>query len=190
MAYKDKTPPHIKLDERNHVERPLLDQLDGLGWEVIDLDNTQTPAQSLRQSFTEVILEPVLRDALQTINPWLEPDQVDQAAKHLAGFSGRGLLENNRHVYDLLLGNTSVSKNRRTGEKSPTVRFVDFEEPDNNRFVAVCQFKVRILGSEHHIIPDIVLFPGAEAPPRHPVLAALPPLNQTVSLWARSLGPV
>lgn len=24
-----------KLDERNHVEKPLLDQLVGLGWEVI-----------------------------------------------------------------------------------------------------------------------------------------------------------
>jgi len=24
----------IKLDERNHVEAPLLDQLKGLGWEV------------------------------------------------------------------------------------------------------------------------------------------------------------
>jgi type I restriction enzyme R subunit len=37
------TPPHIKLDERNHVEKSLLDQLDGLGWEIIDLDNKQHP---------------------------------------------------------------------------------------------------------------------------------------------------
>lgn len=35
----DKTPPHIKLDERNHVEKPFLDQLHGLGWEIIDLDS-------------------------------------------------------------------------------------------------------------------------------------------------------
>ena len=26
----DKTPQHIRLDERNHVEKPLLDQLDSL----------------------------------------------------------------------------------------------------------------------------------------------------------------
>ena len=26
----DKTPPQIKIDERNHVEKPLLDQLAGL----------------------------------------------------------------------------------------------------------------------------------------------------------------
>jgi hypothetical protein len=25
MVHQDKTPVHIKLDERNHVEKPLLD---------------------------------------------------------------------------------------------------------------------------------------------------------------------
>ena len=32
-------PQQIKLDEREHVEKPLLDQLPGLGWDwdVIDL---------------------------------------------------------------------------------------------------------------------------------------------------------
>ena len=30
---QDKTPPHIKLDERNHVEKLLLDELAGLGGE-------------------------------------------------------------------------------------------------------------------------------------------------------------
>ena len=31
---QEKTPPHIKLDERNHVEKPLLAQLDGPGWDI------------------------------------------------------------------------------------------------------------------------------------------------------------
>ena len=59
---------------------------------------------------------------------------------------------------NLLLENTSVAENRKTGEKSPTVRYIDFTHLTNNRFIAICQFKVRILGTEHHIIPDIVLF--------------------------------
>ena len=29
--------PHIKLDERNHVEATLLDHLKGLGWDVLAL---------------------------------------------------------------------------------------------------------------------------------------------------------
>jgi type I restriction enzyme R subunit len=150
---------NLKLDEREHVEKPLLDQLSGLEWDVIDLKATQSPGDSQRTSFTEVVLLPVLREQLKVINPWLEEDQVEVVIKQLtSSFSGTGLIQNNQHVATLLLGNTSVDENRLTGERSPTVRFVDFQHRANNRFIAVCQFKVRILGTENHIIPDIVLF--------------------------------
>ncbi len=150
----------LRMDERNHVEKPLLEQLRGLGWEIIDLtDEKQKPGDTFRESFTEVVMLPVLRERLKVINPWLEDDQVEEVVKQLtASFPSRGLIENNKHVLRLLLENTSVSENRQTGENSPTVRFIDFKNRDTNRFIAVCQFKVRILGSEHHIIPDIVLF--------------------------------
>ncbi|MBF0233648.1 MAG: type I restriction endonuclease subunit R, partial [Desulfamplus sp.] len=151
-----------KLDERNHVEKPLLDQLSCLGWEIIDLtDEKQTPAHTFRDNFTEVVMPKVLREQIKVINPWLEDDQVEEVARQLtASFPGTGLIENNQYALHLLLENTSVSENRKTGEQSPTVRFIDFDKDPlkNNRFIAVCQFKVRILGTEHHIIPDIVLF--------------------------------
>ncbi len=150
----------LRMDERNHVEKPLLEQLHGLGWEIIDLtDEKQKPGNTFRESFTQVVMLPVLRERLTVINPWLENDQVEEVVKQLtASFPSTGLIENNKHVFHLLLENTSVSENRQTGEKSPTVRFIDFKKRDNNRFIAVCQFKVRILGAERHIIPDIVLF--------------------------------
>lgn len=160
MPSRDKTPTHIKLDERNHVELPLLQQLGELGWDIIDLtDKKQLPADIGRENFTEVILPQVLRSQLKVINPWLEDGQVEEVVKQLtASFPGNGLIENNRHLLHLLLENTSVGENRQTGESSPTVRFVDFKNADNNNFTAVCQFKIRILGTEHHIIPDITLF--------------------------------
>jgi type I restriction enzyme R subunit len=130
-----------------------------LGWEIKDLDGKQHPSDTGRESFTEVVLLPVLRQQLKVINDWLEDDQVEEVVKKLtASFPSTGLIQNNRHLLHLLLENTSVSENRKTGEKSPTVRFIDFKHRDNNSFIAVCQFKVRILGTEHHIIPDIVLF--------------------------------
>ena len=156
----DKAARQLKLDERNHVEKPFLDQLSGLDWEILDFtDREQQPKDSYRRSFTDVVMTDVLQAQLKVINNWLEDDQVEEVVKQLtAGFPGTGLIANNRHVFTLLLENTSVSVNRRTGEKSPTVRFVDFTHRDNNRFMAVCQLKVRILGTEHHIVPDIVLF--------------------------------
>jgi type I restriction enzyme R subunit len=150
---------YIRIDERLHVEKPLLDQLEGLGWEILDLDTHQRPSDTNRQAFTEVVMLPVLREQLKVINPWLHDDQVEEVVKRLtASFPSTGLLDSNRFAFELLLENTSVGENRSTGEKSPTVRYVDFKTRENNRFIAVCQFKIRILGTEHHIYPDIVLF--------------------------------
>jgi type I restriction enzyme R subunit len=153
------TSQQITIDERNYVEKSLLDQLVGLGWEIIDLDSSQRPEDSYRQNFAEVVMLPVLREQLKEINTWLEEAQVEEVIKQLtACFPATGLIENNRHVLSLLLENTSVSQNRQTGEKSPTVKYIDFKTRTNNRFIAVCQYKVRVLGTEHHIVPDIVLF--------------------------------
>ncbi len=160
MSSPNKTPQRLKLDERNHVEKPLLDQLEQLGWEVIDLtDKRQRPADTHRESFNEVVVLPVLREQLKVINPWLEADQIEDVVRQLtASFPSNRLLENNKHLLELLLENTSVSENRQSGERSPTVRLVDFANRDNNRFIAVCQFRIRVPGTEHHIVLDIVLF--------------------------------
>jgi type I restriction enzyme R subunit len=153
------TPVHIKLDERNHVEKPFLDQLMGLGWNILDLEKDQKPGDTGRASFTEVVLEPRLRTQLKVINPWLAEDQIDEALKRLtASFPSNDLMKNNQHLLHLLLEGTSVAENRETGENSPSVRFIDFNDPGNNDFTAVCQFKLRVPGTEHHILPDIVLF--------------------------------
>ena len=151
---------HIRIDERSHVELPFLNQLTNLGWQVIDPSGQhQTPDQSHRENFSEVVMFPILRRQLIVINDWLEDDQVDEVIKHLtANFPGTSLIENNQFALHLLLQNTSVSENRKTGEISPTVRYIDFKNPENNNYTAVCQFKVRIPGTEHHILPDIVLF--------------------------------
>jgi len=104
----------LRLDERNHVEKPFLDQLAGLSWEIIDLDNKQNPGNTYRETFTEVVMLPVLREQLKVINDWLEDDQVEEVVKQLtAAFPGTGLIENNRHVLNLLLENTSISENRK-----------------------------------------------------------------------------
>ena len=100
MGAESTTAKQLRLDERNHVEKPLLDQLAGLGWEVIDLtDMKQTPADTHRESFTEVVMPPVLRERLKVINPWIEDDQVEEVVKQLtASFPSTGLLENNKGV--------------------------------------------------------------------------------------------
>ncbi len=148
----------LKLDEYSHVEKPFLEQLAGLGWDVLELQMQQEPGQSFRTSFSEVVLKPKLREALIKINPFLTPAQVDELERKITTFSKNSLIENNQQVLHYLLENTTVSKNEQTGELSPTVRFIDFDNLENNSFVAISQFKVSVTGTDHHIIPDMVLF--------------------------------
>ncbi len=156
--HRSNTGSALKLDEFNHVEKPFLEQLAGLGWEVLELKMQQSPEQSFRASFSEVVLLPPLRQALVRINPFLSEGQVDEVVRKITTFDKNSLIENNQLVLTYLLENTTVAKNEHTGELSPTVRFLDFEHPENNTFTAISQFKVSIPGTDHHIIPDVVLF--------------------------------
>lgn len=150
------------IDERTFVEEPFLHQLEGLGWQVLRLkspsEGVQYPEESWRDNFSQVIIKPKLVEALKQINPWLQDDQVDEVIRKLTTFTAGSLLENNKNVLAMLLGNISIAENRQTGQKSPTVKFIDFKNRANNSFLAVSQFKVRIIGTENHIYPDITLF--------------------------------
>jgi len=158
---RDTTQPHVKMDEKNHVEEPFLRQLEsmsGFRWKVLRLDNHQTPEETKRTDFTQVFMKNDLADGLKKINPWLEDDQVQEVIEKIIHFESDNLLQNNELALELLLKGTSVAENRITGEKSPDVAIVDFDHPENNSYVAVSQFKVRIQGTDNHIYPDIICF--------------------------------
>lgn len=165
-----------RLDEEYYVENPFLAQLLGLRWkvykqnrgdpqdirEIKSFDPSFDPlcgeCSHLRESFRDIILEDILRKSIKKINPWIEEDQINEVVRRITAPTANFLLEANKEIHDLLVENTSVSENRRTGEKSPTVKYIDFGNPKNNSFIAISQFKVNIPGTEKHIIPDIVLF--------------------------------
>ena len=135
------------------VERPFLEQLKEIGWEVVELDeNTKhDPTKSFRESFREVILEKKFRDAIKRINPWIEDDQITQVLNKIQSFTPKSIVDVNQEFTELLLEGVVVDENRKTGEKSPTVHLIDFKNPENNIFTAINQFKVRIHGTEKHI---------------------------------------
>jgi len=164
------------LDEEHEVENPFLAQLKRLGWEIYrqnkedpedtkeitgfnkDLEPICGTTKKFRTTFREVILEDVLRQSIERINPWIEEDQIDYVVRRLKEPQANSLFEANREIHELLLENIPVSENRKTGEKSPSVYIIDFKNPENNSFIAISQFKVNIPGTEKHIVPDIVLF--------------------------------
>ena len=154
------------MSEYHFVEKPFLDQLRALGWQVIDQGHgaiPTDPAQSLRTSFRQLVLPEVFRTALLTLNtlpdgtPWLAERQVAQLYDELTGQPG-ALIEANEAVQELLV-KAVVDRNERTGEDFATVRLIDFEHPERNLFHAINQFRIDTPGRvKDFIIPDVVLF--------------------------------
>lgn len=145
-------------NEESYVEIPFCNELTKLGWSILSLNKHQLPSDSHRETFREIIIEPELRKALATINPWLEEDQITELVTRLQAFTSSPLIEKNHELTDLLINFTTVHENRKDGTQSPTVKYIDFDNIENNRFLAIRQFKIAIPGTIKHIIPDIILF--------------------------------
>lgn len=155
------------MSEYYHVEKPFLDQLEKLKWDVIDQGVSvipTDPAKSLRDGFREWILPEVFRESVRAINTtqegemWLTPKQLDQLHDQIARQPNKSLLEANEDIQALLL-KTQVDLNEVTGEQDPVVRLIDFVNVENNRFHAINQFRIDTPGCvKNFIIPDIILF--------------------------------
>lgn len=150
-------------NEFSYVEKPFMLQLKEQGWNIIlseDERNIFEPSLTLRESFDDVIIESRLKDSLNKLNDWLTDEQVEELVSELKRIGLRSsLIEANKQLTNLLIENTTVSENIKTGEKSPNVKIIDFENPEENDFLAMNQFRVNTPGTlRNHIIPDIVLF--------------------------------
>lgn len=155
------------MSEYLHVEKPFLDQLAALGWNVTDQGLgliPSDPAKSLRTSFREWLLPEVFREAVGSINltpngrPWLTNRQLDDLRDQILRQPNRNLLEANEATQRLFL-KAQVDRNELTGESDPVVKLIDFAHPDRNQFNAINQFRVDTPGCvKSCIIPDIVLF--------------------------------
>lgn len=152
--------------EYTEVERPLLDQLAGLGYATINGDKYD-PAITERANFREVILEDRLRRTLRDLNPgpngqsWLDDARLSEAVSSLTRPGVGRLLEINERMTTLLLEGVSVSGLPAWDQgRSQRIKFFDWEHPDRNDFLAISQFRVDEPGgqSKKFVAPDIVVF--------------------------------
>ncbi len=154
------------MTEYTEVERPFLQHLQALGWEVIDQGREipSDPTRSRRSSFRQWLLPELFNEAVSALNPgqngytWLTAKQLVYLQEQILRQPNRTLLEANEAVQKLLF-KAQVDVNEETGERDPVVRLIDFETPENNHFLAINQFRIDTPGGvKQFMIADIVLF--------------------------------
>lgn len=153
------------MSEYQFVEKPLLNQLNAMAWRVIEQPSgiPTDPAKSLRADFREVVIKTEFINSVKALNllegkPWLTDEQLENLYDHFTNFGVRSLLENNQEFMDRIK-KWQVDENAVTGEQSPTVTIIDFDNWQNNSFVAINQYRIDTPGGvKECIIPDVVLF--------------------------------
>jgi len=150
--------------EHNRVELPFIQQLRKMGWTHIEGDTEVPYLTEERRSFRQVLMLDRLRNAIERVNTdddgnsWLDDARITKAVSDLERPGTRKLIEANKEVTRLLIKGTEVEG---PDGRQRTIRYIDFEKPENNDFLAVSQFRVDppwSTGDHGYIIPDIVLF--------------------------------
>ena len=162
-------------NEFNTVELPLMNQLSAMGWDTLrnakgelvpgDID---VPSFTYRENFGQVLLREHVKAALVKLNitdegqPWLGERQITIALDALERVGKSKLMESNVEATRLLLEGVPVPGDPDIhAGREVTIRYIDFDKPENNHFLAINQFRVdtpaAVTNHSRHI-PDIVLF--------------------------------
>ena len=114
-------------------------------------------AERTAPNYRDVILEGRIRQALSQLNPKLPPEALEDAYRKLTRTDAPSLLERNRAIQRLLVDGVTVEYRRKDGSiAGAQARVIDFDDPDNNDWLAVNQFTVS--DGKHTRRPDVVLF--------------------------------
>jgi len=115
---------------------------------------TSSPLQ--RSSFSEVLLNGVIKESLQRINPQLEPDDCQAALNQIQRIASPELIANNETFHRLLTEGVKVTVQKGGSERGELAWLIDFAHPENNTFHAINQFT--IVEQNINRRPDLILF--------------------------------
>jgi type I restriction enzyme R subunit len=147
----------MKPITESHIETFALELLQSLGWDYTH-GGLIAPGseQSERESFEQVILADRLRKAVAVINPEVPAGAQERAVQTVLRIYSPDLLHNNETFHQYLVEKIKVPYQQDGYERSHEVALVDFDNPENNEFLAINQFT--IVENGHNKRPDILLF--------------------------------
>jgi type I restriction enzyme R subunit len=151
----------MNYTEWTDSQKPALHLLKKLGWQYL------SPAQAEKERgdiLSNVILEQVLETQLQAINSFeyknkeykFSQSSIQAAVNALKSVPVEGLVQTNEKIYDLLTLGKSFTETIAGDQKSFTLKYIDWERPENNAYHITDEFVVD--GIKKQCRPDLVLF--------------------------------
>jgi type I restriction enzyme, R subunit len=140
------------------IEQATLEWLSSLGYKTLN-GLTIAPGESAteRVSYSNVILQERLRAAIADLNPTIPPEAREEALRKVERIGTPSLTQTNRAFHTMLRDGVPVEYPRADGSiAGDHVRLIDFNNVQNNNWLAVNQFTV--VENQQNRRPDIVIF--------------------------------
>jgi type I restriction enzyme, R subunit len=141
------------------LEELMLDELRQLGWAIKhgpDIDPESDYPE--RGDYREVVLAGRLHQAVERLNPTLDPDAVADVVKTVVRPESQAVMSENWRVYQLLTQGVPVETRDADGNpRTVRARLIDWTDPSANDLLALNQYTiVSATGAKRR--PDVVLF--------------------------------
>jgi type I restriction enzyme, R subunit len=139
------------------VEEAALEILEGLGYTILHGPEI-APGELLaeRADYSEVVLVGRLRQALARINPKVPTEAIEEAVRKILSIQAPNLEESNRRFQRFLTDGVNVEYRTDDRIVYDHVQLFDFDDLDNNDWLAVNQFTV--FENKNNRRPDVVIF--------------------------------
>lgn len=141
----------------DQLEQLTLTWFQDCGWEYChgpdiapDGDNPE------RVDYKQVMLPGRLLDSLRRINPGIPQPNLEEALHLAMKLHEPSLIQSNRSFHEAMTEGIPVEIEKDGEKRGDRVRLIDFENPENNRFLVVNQFTVQ--GTKQPRRPDLVCF--------------------------------
>src|SRR5581483_1008433 len=142
------------------IEEAALAWLRDLSYTVLYGPNIafgEPAAERIDPGFRDILLTRRFRAGLARLNPDLRHETIDQAFRKFHSVGASSLVLRNREAHRLLVKGIPVEFTRPDGSIAGAQgRVMDFDDPENNDWLAVNQFA--IAEGAHSRRPDILIF--------------------------------
>ena len=151
------------FNEKYLSQIPALQLLINLGYTYL---LPQEALEERQNKTSNVILENILIKKLKQLNKinfkgkeyLFSEENIQSALQKLKDIKYDGLVNTNEQIYDLITLGTSLEQNIDGNKKSHSLKYIDWENWENNDFHVTAEFSVERNRSTETARPDIVLF--------------------------------
>lgn len=140
------------------LEQAALEWLENLGYEIINGPTIAIDGESPeRDSYTDIVLNGRLEDALMRINSGVSIESISRAVQLVTMVQSPNLMINNRIFQKYVTDGIDVEVRTKDGRNTVEKLYLfDFENHSNNNFLAVNQLTV--IEGNNNKRPDVVVF--------------------------------